>query len=477
MKKFLLAAFLLLLPTAAFAQCNGIFPNNTVCGNITGSNNTPRPTNPSAFQGSAGGTNGQIQYNNNGNLAGTGPLTCPAGQFLNTAAAPFVCGTPNGVITGNSTVTGAATTYTSAQGNTVVKRSNSGSAMSDILPGTSPGILPANTIIYITNSDSAGILSIKAGSGASIKTTAAATGYVYICPGQTISFYSDGSNYFALGVNSLCVFTANTSIFVATTGSNTNDGLTASTPLLTIQAAWNLLQNNFNTAGFTSTISVANGTYTGLTNISGLISGQTFGDTTRNNYTNDTSVFIIGNTTTPSNVVLTSASTLGTINVTNGARVGIAGFRLSNTAGGYGFYVVGGAQLSFSLVDFGGFTSGGIHYAASQGGFIEVYAPYSISGGAGCHFIAGQGGIVQWLATGLTPKAITLTGTPAFTSGFACAQGPGYMSVDIVNTFTGAATGPRYSASLNSVINTAGQGATYFPGNVAGTTSTGGIYN
>lgn len=75
MKKLIFAAALFLLPSAALAQCNGVFPNNTVCGNITGSNNTPRPTNPTAFQGSAGGTNGQVQYNNNGALAGESQVT------------------------------------------------------------------------------------------------------------------------------------------------------------------------------------------------------------------------------------------------------------------------------------------------------------------------------------------------------------------------------------------------------------------
>ncbi len=70
MKKLLLVLTLFLTPASAWAQCNGVFANNTVCGNITGSSNLPRPTNPSAFLGAAGGTNGQIQYNNSGALGG-----------------------------------------------------------------------------------------------------------------------------------------------------------------------------------------------------------------------------------------------------------------------------------------------------------------------------------------------------------------------------------------------------------------------
>lgn len=70
MKKLLLALALLFIPSTAFAQCSGVFPNNTVCGNITGTSNTPRATNPAAFLGAAGGLNGQIQYNNGGALGG-----------------------------------------------------------------------------------------------------------------------------------------------------------------------------------------------------------------------------------------------------------------------------------------------------------------------------------------------------------------------------------------------------------------------
>jgi hypothetical protein len=70
MKKLLLALALLLAPTLASAQCNGVFPNNTVCGNVTGASNLPRPTTPSAFLGAAGGTNGQVQFNNGGALGG-----------------------------------------------------------------------------------------------------------------------------------------------------------------------------------------------------------------------------------------------------------------------------------------------------------------------------------------------------------------------------------------------------------------------
>jgi hypothetical protein len=88
MKHLVLALALLTVPSGAFAQCNGVFPNNTVCGNITGSANTPRPTNPSAFLGAAGGTNGQIQYNNAGALGG---FTASGDCIINTSTGVVTC--------------------------------------------------------------------------------------------------------------------------------------------------------------------------------------------------------------------------------------------------------------------------------------------------------------------------------------------------------------------------------------------------
>lgn len=70
MKKLLLALALLLAPATASAQCNGIFPNNTICGNATGASNTARPTPNNVLTGVPGGTNGQVQYNNAGNFGG-----------------------------------------------------------------------------------------------------------------------------------------------------------------------------------------------------------------------------------------------------------------------------------------------------------------------------------------------------------------------------------------------------------------------
>lgn len=97
MKKLLLIAVLLFLPSMAMAQCNGVFPANTVCGTTTGG--LPKPTSPGVFPGTApGGSSGQIQYNNGGAFGGftmsqdctittSGVITCS--KTNNVAFGPF----------------------------------------------------------------------------------------------------------------------------------------------------------------------------------------------------------------------------------------------------------------------------------------------------------------------------------------------------------------------------------------------------
>lgn len=69
---------------------------------------------------------------------------------------------------------------------------------------------------------------------------------------------------------------------------------------------------------------------------------------------------------------------------------------------------------------------------------------------------------------------ITITGTPAF-SAYAGAYFGGILLANGC-TFSGSATGSRYSVSSNAVIFTNGAGANYFPGDSAGSVATGGQY-
>lgn len=128
MKKLLLALALLLLPSAALAQCNGVFPNNTACGNISGVNNTPRAIPLTSFPAnSPGGTTDQIQYNAGSGLfggftfAGDCTVSIPnitCAKTNGVAFGPFATSTDakNNIANFNSGTNANANTYWSGTG-------------------------------------------------------------------------------------------------------------------------------------------------------------------------------------------------------------------------------------------------------------------------------------------------------------------------------------------------------------------------
>lgn len=366
-------------------------------------------------------------------------------------------------------VTGASTTYNVGQTNFNVERSNSGSPMSDILPGTSPGVLPSGTTVTVTNHDTAAILSMKPGAGAVFQTAAASTGYVYLCPGQSLTFYSDGANYWVVQSQSRCRFAANSTIFLATTGSNSNDGLTVATPLLSPTFAYTLAVNGFDLNGNVLTFSLATGTYPQVT-ADGPVIGNVVSRTANN-------VLFQGNPGTPANVKIADTGTtpFAAVQVYGGAAVTLNGFQITSTNNS-DLIADLNSNVIYQNIDWHGVGAGLNHVISENGGRITLAGNETISSSAGCHWIAGNGG--QFETTGSVTPVVTLTGTPAWTSGFACTQYSG-SNVVIQGSVTfvpssGGATGPAFKAA-GGLINSGTVGCTGFPSNSAGTTGSGGV--
>lgn len=239
--------------------------------------------------------------------------------------------------------------------------------------------------------------------------------------------------------------TANRTYYVRTDGSDSNDGRSNASggAFLTIQKAIDVVAA-LDISTFSVTISVADGTYTGAT----LVSGPWIGSG---------SVTVVGNTTTPANVVINPASG-GCFTVTGG-----------------GFLIVSGMELrgQFALVSQRGsriYVTTSLRFGAStnyqvwaNGGQVILFNNYAIVGSAQVHLLADSGGQIS--ATGLT---VTLTGTPAFSVSYANAGGVGTSILYYSNTFSGSATGTRYIVQQGALINTNGGGASYLPGNAAG---------
>ncbi|GAA4108875.1 hypothetical protein ACFFTN_01465 [Aminobacter aganoensis] len=253
------------------------------------------------------------------------------------------------------------------------------------------------------------------------------------------------------------VLTANRTYYVRTDGSDSNTGLVDSSGggFLTIQKAIDVAKT-LDLGGFSVTIQVRTGTYTGSISVdTPFFGGQ---------------VTLAGDTTTPANCVI-SHNAYGAFSVSNASILSVRGFQVQNSAAsslGQGILVQNNAVLNISgNMAFAACTRS--HLEINTGGTVNVNSGYTISGATNYHWLLNYGALV------LSGQTITITGTPAWGVSFIDASNGSGATV-FSATFSGAATGKRYNAALNAVVNTFGGGANYFPGNVAGTTATGGQY-
>lgn len=252
------------------------------------------------------------------------------------------------------------------------------------------------------------------------------------------------------------VLTANRDYYVRTDGSDSNNGLanTAGGAFLTQQKAIDTVAS-LDLSIYNVTIFCGPGTRT-----EPLTLKRTLGAGVPS---------LEGDVTTPSNC---------TQNVTGGqcftmgpgAVWKMRGFKVQTTTSGFCLDVSAtGCELTID---------GNMEYAAtstyhivvSAGGALKVTGSYAISSGSAYHLYIQSGGILIY-----TPGTVTLTGSPAWAVAFVGVLSGGLVST-AGTTFSGTTTGARYAVSLNGIINTFGSGASYFPGNAAGTTATGGQY-
>lgn len=254
---------------------------------------------------------------------------------------------------------------------------------------------------------------------------------------------------------------ANTAFYVnGSTGNDTTGDGSSGTPWKTLTKAANYLQTQLDLNGFTVTINVANGTYTGAFTLAGFVPGQV----------GITSIQVVGNVASPTSCFVNSA-TISPFGASNGAAFQVKGFQVAGSSvvaqNGSGIYASSGGIISYESMAFN--TCVFAHVFAENGGYCVASAANTINGNCSTHLYAKNGGTIS-----IAARAHTLQGGPTFTGAFASAE------VGIVEaagaTFSGSASGPRYFANLNGVIKTGGGGANFFPGNAAGSVNAGGQY-
>lgn len=250
---------------------------------------------------------------------------------------------------------------------------------------------------------------------------------------------------------------ANRTYHVRPDGSDANSGLvdSASGAFLTVQKALDAA-SGIDFRGYTVTIQLADGSYNAP-----LVVPRCVGQTGAAN------LVINGNPSSPAGVVV-SANAAAAIELSAGAQIRLQNFELRTTAAGSSLSVRGtGAYCEIHT---------GMRFGASAGAMIDVRqgrciatAGYTVAGNAARRVWVRENGVyIEEFRT------VTYTGTPAFSAANVDAVS-GYLS-SASSTHSGAATGKRYSVSANGLVLTGGGGASFYPGDAAGTTATGGQY-
>jgi hypothetical protein len=258
-------------------------------------------------------------------------------------------------------------------------------------------------------------------------------------------------------------------LFVAPGGGG--NGLTPTSPLGSITAAYNLLQDQyafFNTAAVV-TIQVAPGSYNESVSLSGSIPGQQ----------NPSNVVISGSVGSPSTVAISGTPTF---TANHGTMVIIQGFQIASP-GGDGIFGRHYSLIGFQAIDFVACSHNQVQ--AFDSAIIEAIGNYSISGDPGIsHGRANGTGSHVYLSFQTNPNTspgagplITLNGSRTFSGGFVSAVRCANVTLSGVQFSTTTATGPQYSVVDNAVIFTNTSGALVLPGNAGGTTVRGGVYD
>jgi hypothetical protein len=246
---------------------------------------------------------------------------------------------------------------------------------------------------------------------------------------------------------------------VRTDGSDSNTGLvdSAGGAFLTIQKAVDVA-TTLDTGGYAVTVQIKDGTFTAGVSLTKAMTGGGV-------------LTIQGNSGTPANVLISTTSANAIYADGPDVRLTVKDFKITTTTSGVGLYALNGAIVKFTNLNFG--AHAGAQIAAQEYAAIISTGGYAVTGGATIHWYA-RSAFVEIL-TGTT---VTFTGTFAFSVSTAYVQTQSSLQLSGATLDIAAATvtGKRYVANAKALINTNGGGASFIPGNSAGTTADDGLY-
>lgn len=252
--------------------------------------------------------------------------------------------------------------------------------------------------------------------------------------------------------------TANTTWYVRTDGSDSNDGSAndAGHAFLTIQKAINVI-STYDINGFIATIQVADGTYTTPVLIRPMVG-----------LLDESRLLIKGNISNASAVLISTTSDDAVV-CPAGAMCTLQYVELRTTTSGVPLIAEYGGTVAIDHVVYGVF-AGAAHMLAIYGGTIKAVDDYTAamtslkSPSSAPHMLAQYTGRI--IATGIV---ITFTDTGLVLGGVASAAGLGFIDLT-GTTYVGSYTGGRGLAITNGVV----IAASGLPGNSGGGSGTGG---
>lgn len=256
--------------------------------------------------------------------------------------------------------------------------------------------------------------------------------------------------------------TANLTLYVRPDGNDANDGSanTAAAAFQTIQAAFNYARRKYILSGYTLTIKLGTaGTYPGL-------AAKDFSGT----------VILEGDIAAPQNYIITNQSAIVSPIDCRINTLTVRGVKLAMASVAASRNVL--CQTGSIVLDTVVFSSAGaartdtFHLRAGPGGYIAVRGQCSVDVGARQFIIAFSGSCVEVSSQDAT-CTLTLVGVPAFASFAQSGESATQYYQNV--TFVGTATGLRYNVASGGSIITYGAGASFLPGNAAGTNG-GGYY-
>jgi hypothetical protein len=289
---------------------------------------------------------------------------------------------------------------------------------------------------------------------------AAAAPFISEKLGDKVSIPTGDARWMPIGGNTgRTQLIANTSFYVTPTGNDSTGTGTSGAPWATIQHAFNVLAGSYDLAGFVAKIKLnATGTYAGATQSVPWVGGGS------------ANVVVEGDTATPSNTLISDSVVCL---AAEGTGCGFTYQYLKTTStGNFGINGGDGASLIQGPGVIHGACTSGNQIGLNRNATLVKNATDNIAAGAVAHLYIHDNASLEYSPSVVT----TLTGTPAFSGAFAIVQDNASLFLDTGSSFSGAATGTRYSLSTNGVINTGGGGASFIPGSVSGTSASGGQY-